>query len=133
MKKNKKVSKLFKESLREGLKYAQGKPAKVKVETLYVRTTGRRFPYGIGTAKSRHSPGGFVTGADIKEARSILKVSQPQFAKIMAVSPETVKKWEQGKNPIPASVGYWAVGLITHPDTTKKLLYEMAGRYSVES
>lgn len=102
--------KLFKDSLREGLKYAQGKPAKVKVETLYIRTTG----------------------ADIKEARSILKVSQPQFAKIMAVSPETVKKWEQGKNPIPASVGYWAEGLITHPDTTKKLLYEMAGKYSVE-
>jgi hypothetical protein len=30
--------KFFKESLREGLKYAQGKPAKVKVETLYIKT-----------------------------------------------------------------------------------------------
>jgi DNA-binding transcriptional regulator YiaG len=109
MKKVKKM-KFFRENLREAIKYAQGKPAKVKVETLYIRTTGK----------------------DIKEARSILKVSQPQFAKIMAVSPETVKKWEQGKNPIPASVGYWAEGLITHPDTTKKLLYEMAGKYSVE-
>jgi DNA-binding transcriptional regulator YiaG len=108
-KKNTKEFELFKESLEEGLKYARGERAKVKVESLRIR----------------------LTGEDIKEARQILKVSQPQFARLMAVSPETVKKWEQGKNPIPAAVGYWAEGLRTHTVTTKNLLYEMAGKYSV--
>lgn len=100
----------FKSSLREGLKFAKGKMAKVKVESLRVR----------------------LTGAVVKEARRVLKVSQPQFARLMAVSPETVKKWEQGKNPIPAAVGYWAEGLKTHPTTTKNLLFEMAGKYSAD-
>lgn len=99
---------LFDESLREAVKFAQGKPANVRVEELLVRTTG----------------------SDIKEARHILKVSQPQFARLMAVSPETVKKWEQGKNPIPAAVGYWAEGLKTRPETTKRLLLEMVGHFS---
>jgi DNA-binding transcriptional regulator YiaG len=108
--KAKKGFEFFKESLEEGVKCAQGKPAKVKVETLRIR----------------------LTGAVIKEARHILKVSQPQFARLMAVSPETVKKWEQDKNPIPAAVGYWAEGLKTHPVTTKNLLFEMAGKYSVD-
>ncbi len=106
--KNKKGFEFFEESLREGVKYAQGGQSKAKVETLRVR----------------------MTGLDIKEARKVLKVSQPQFARLMAVSPETVKKWEQDKNPIPAAVGYWAEGLKTHPTTTKNLLYEMAGKYS---
>jgi len=108
--KNKRGFEFFEESLREGQKFAQGKPAKVKVESLKVR----------------------LTGALIKDARQVLKVSQPQFARLMAVSPETVKKWEQGKNPIPAAVGYWAEGLITHPAATKNLLFEMAGKYSAD-
>lgn len=106
--KSKKGFELFEESFREGVRYAQGKKAKVKVESLRVQ----------------------LTGADIKAARQILKVSQPQFARLMAVSSETVKKWEQGKNPIPAAVGYWAEGLKTHPTVTKNLLFEMAGKYS---
>jgi DNA-binding transcriptional regulator YiaG len=106
MRKTKEEKELFRESLREAVKFAQGKPAKVKVESLFIR----------------------ITGKDIKDARNVLKVSQPQFARIMAVSPETVKKWEQGKNPIPASVGYWAEGLKTHPSQTKRLLYEMSGK-----
>jgi DNA-binding transcriptional regulator YiaG len=103
--KNKKEFELFKESLGEAVKVAHGKPANVKVETLMVK----------------------IGAEDIKEARRILKVSQPQFAGLMMVSPETVKKWEQGKNPIPASVGYWAAGLKTRPNVTKKLLLELAG------
>jgi DNA-binding transcriptional regulator YiaG len=106
--KAKKGFEFFEESLREGVRYAQGKKAKVKVESLRVQ----------------------LTGEDIKAARLVLKVSQPQFARLMAVSSETVKKWEQGKNPIPAAVGYWAEGLKTHPKVTKNLLFEMAGKYS---
>lgn len=95
----------FTGSLAEAVKYARGRKARVRVETIRIRTTGE----------------------DIKVARNILHVSQPQFARLMLVSPETVKKWEQGRNPIPAAVGYWAEGLKTHPGTTKKLLFEMAG------
>jgi DNA-binding transcriptional regulator YiaG len=107
MNKNSKGS--FAASLREAVKYARGSKAKVKVETIHIRTTGE----------------------DIKDARNVLNVSQPQFARLMSVSPETVKKWEQGKNPIPASVGYWAEGLKTHPAATKRLLLELAGKHLV--
>jgi len=98
----------FNASLQEGLKFSRGEKAKVKVETLQIR----------------------IAAEDIKAARHVLKVSQPQFARLMSVSPETVKKWEQGRNPIPAAVGYCAVGLKTHPDRTKQLLFEMVGRLS---
>jgi putative transcriptional regulator len=36
-------------------------------------------------------------GKEIKRIRSHLKLSQPVFAKLLNVSPETVKAWEQGK------------------------------------
>jgi hypothetical protein len=65
--------------------------------------------------------------------RKKVVVSQPQFARLMVVSSETVKKWEQNKNPIPASVGYWVVGLKVRPGITKKLLFELAGRSGVRS
>jgi len=98
----------FEASLKEGLKYARGQKANVKVETLRVR----------------------IGAEDIKEARHILKISQPQFARLMSVSSETVKKWEQGINPIPAAVGYWAVGLKTEPVATKRLLFQLVGHVS---
>lgn len=94
----------LKASLAEGVKYAQGRRAKVRVETLYVPLTGR----------------------DVKAARAVLQVSQPKFARLMVVSPETVKKWEQNRNPIPAAVGYWVAALTSRPEVAKKLLFEMA-------
>lgn len=103
------VSAAFKASLDEAVKHARGRKARVKVEILNVRTTGE----------------------DVRQARQILNVSQPQFARLMVVSSETVKKWEQNKNPIPASVGYWVVGLKVRPGITKKLLFELAGRPGV--
>lgn len=36
-------------------------------------------------------------GKAIKRIRSQLKLSQPVFAKLLNVSPETIKAWEQGK------------------------------------
>jgi DNA-binding transcriptional regulator YiaG len=105
------VSAAFKASLDEAVKHARGRKARVKVEILNVRTTGE----------------------DVRQARQILNVSQPQFARLMVVSSETVKKWEQNKNPVPASVGYWVVGLKVRPGITKKLLFELAGRPGVRS
>ena len=105
------VSAAFKASLDEAVKHARGRKARVKVEILNVRTTGE----------------------DVRRARQILNVSQPQFARLMVVSSETVKKWEQNKNPVPASVGYWVVGLKVRPGITKKLLFELAGRPGVRS
>jgi len=94
----------FKKSLAEGVKYARGQKAHVRVETLHIR----------------------AMGSDVKDARQFLGLSQPQFARLMVVSSETVKKWEQNKNPIPAAIGYWLAGLKIRPKITKPLLLEMA-------
>ncbi|MCH9743922.1 MAG: helix-turn-helix domain-containing protein [Gammaproteobacteria bacterium] len=43
--------------------------------------------------------------SDIKKIRKKIKVSQPIFAKLLNISPETVKKWEQGdRHPAGASL-----------------------------
>ena len=36
-------------------------------------------------------------GKEIKRIRSHFKMSQPVFARLLNVSPETIKAWEQGK------------------------------------
>lgn len=92
--------KSFKASLAEGLKFAQGKKAKVKVETLFVRTMPK----------------------DVKEARKALHVSQPQFAQLLHVSSEAVKKWEQGVNPIPGAVSLWVQAALRRPKVVLELL-----------
>lgn len=38
------------------------------------------------------------TKEDVKEVRTRLNVSQPIFAKLLAVSADTVKAWERGAN-----------------------------------
>lgn len=39
------------------------------------------------------------SAGDVKDLRYRLELSQPIFAQLMNVSPETVRAWEQGKNP----------------------------------
>lgn len=42
---------------------------------------------------------------EIKNIRETIKLSQPVFAKLLNISPETVKKWEQGdRHPTGASL-----------------------------
>ena len=42
---------------------------------------------------------------EIKRIRVKEKVSQPVFAKLLNISPETIKKWEQGdRHPVGASL-----------------------------
>jgi DNA-binding transcriptional regulator YiaG len=96
--------KTFKASLGEMVKFAQGKKAKVKVETLVINTNGH----------------------DVKEARKALHVSQTEFARLLQVSPESVKKWEQNVNPIPGAVSQWVHAALRHPKTVGNLLTEMA-------
>jgi len=96
--------KAFKASLAEGLKFAQGKKAKVKVETLMIRTGPQ----------------------DIKDARKALHATQPQFARLLQVSPESVKKWEQGVNPIPGAVSRWIQAALLHPKTVGNILSEIS-------
>lgn len=96
--------KVFKESLGEMVKFSQGKKAKVKVESLVINTKGH----------------------DVKEARKALHVSQSQFARLLQVSPESVKKWEQDVNPIPGAVSQWVHAALRHPKTVQNLLMEMA-------
>lgn len=92
----------FRESLREGLKYLRGEKSKVKVSTLFI-------PLGAG---------------DVKAARKVLNVTQTQFAKLIRVSPETVRKWEQGKNPIEGPAGILIKGLIQQPDVFGSILHQ---------
>lgn len=108
MNRNAKISssnlKTFKASLGEMVKFAQGKKAKVKVETLVINTKGR----------------------NVKEARRALHVSQSQFARLLQVSTESVKKWEQDVNPIPGAVSQWVHATLRHPKIVANLLTEMA-------
>lgn len=96
--------KTFKASLGEMVKFAQGKKAKVKVEALVIHTKGH----------------------DVKEARRALHVSQSQFARLLQVSLESVKKWEQDVNPVPGAVSQWVRAALRHPKTVEELLTEMA-------
>lgn len=93
-------------SLEEGYKAAQGKKANVRIETLVVRISPR----------------------DVKQARQALQVSQPQFARLLQVSPEAVKKWEQGVNPVSGAVGQWVQVAIRHPKEVKSMLMEITAR-----
>jgi DNA-binding transcriptional regulator YiaG len=90
-------------SLEEGLNFIRGEKTKLKVEVLRVRTTFK----------------------DVKEARAALDVSQPQFARLLQVSPEAVKKWEQGVNPVPGAVSQWVQAAIRHPKQVKTMLLEI--------
>jgi putative transcriptional regulator len=94
----------FKASLAEAVKYARGQKANVKVETIYIRTQP----------------------AEVKEARKVLKVTQPQFAKLLDVSPETVRKWEQGVNPIPGPASRWIAAALKRPKMVKSQLMELS-------
>ncbi len=72
----------------------------MKVESLFVRTTPK----------------------DVKDARKALHVSQPEFAHLLQVSPESVKKWEQGVNPIPGAVSRWVQAALRKPKVVRDLL-----------
>jgi DNA-binding XRE family transcriptional regulator len=63
---------------------------------------------GIELVRARHSlrtiaPGPFelptITSKDVVAARDTLGVSQTVFAKILGVSPQSVRAWEQGTKP----------------------------------
>ena len=81
------VSAAFKASLDEAVKHARGRKAHDKVEILNVRTTGE----------------------DVRRARQILNVSQPQFARLMVVSSGPSKMGAE-QNPVPASVAIGSLG-----------------------
>lgn len=95
----------FKASLEEGLKFARGQKTKLKIETIYIRTRPQ----------------------EVKDARKALHVTQPQFAKLLDVSPETVRKWEQGVNPVPGLASRWVEAALRRPKMVGSLLAELAG------
>lgn len=98
----------FDSSLKEAVKYANGLKANVKTEPLMIRA-GKE---------------------EVKAARKVLKVSQPQFAKLVGYSAEAVKKWEQDKNPIPGGVVRWIEALRIAPKEAKKLLLSVNAKNS---
>ena len=91
------------ESVREFKKWTQGKKSKVTVTKLFV-------PLGA---------------YDVKQARKVLGVTQMKFARMLRVSPETVRKWEQGRNPIEGPAGILIKGLIQKPEVFSAILSQV--------
>jgi putative transcriptional regulator len=71
----------------EGLAFIRGDRSKVRVTT--VRLTARNTP------KAKSAP--VLEAAALKQIRAAHGMSQPVFARVLDVSPETVKGWEQGR------------------------------------
>lgn len=90
----------FRLSLQDGLKHAMGLPSKVKVEKIWLP----------------------LKGVLVKEARKTLKASQIEFAEKLHVSPETVRKWEQGRNPVEGPAAILIKGLLNQPNHALPLL-----------
>jgi putative transcriptional regulator len=62
----------------------------------------------------------------VKQTRTLLAASQAVFAQFLGVSVQTVRAWEQGKNP-PQDVACRLMDEIRHdPDYWRKRLLEMA-------
>jgi putative transcriptional regulator len=97
------TAKEFEASLEEAGKFARGEKAKVKVSVIHLRPQAR----------------------DVKEARKALKVTQPQFARLLDISTETVRKWEQGINPITGTASRWIAAALKRPKLVKSLLMEL--------
>lgn len=54
----------------------------------------------VAYEKGENPPGGRVTkieGYDVAALRKKMKLSQPQFARVLNVSTDAVRQWEQGR------------------------------------
>lgn len=49
--------------------------------------------------------GGRMTGSELIVARSRLGMSRSEFARVLSVKEDTVRRWEIGKDPIPVRLG----------------------------
>ena len=75
------------EGLTEALAFERGDKTRVVV---------RRVPVTAKKAAAKPAPD--FTRRRVMRLRKQLGISQPVFAQVLNVSPETVKAWEQGKN-----------------------------------
>ena len=78
----------------------------------------KSFAIGLGELV-KHAQGRKATGIhmerlpqdiradDVKAFRKQMRLSQSQCAVVLKVKPETVKKWEQGSNPVSGPAGQW--------------------------
>lgn len=55
--------------------------------------------YAVTAREVEAEPAPELDAADVRKIRQDLEISQPVFAAVLNVSPETVKAWEQGKAP----------------------------------
>lgn len=55
--------------------------------------------YAVTAREVEAEPAPELDAADVRKIRQDLEISQPVFAAVLNVSPETVKSWEQGKAP----------------------------------
>ena len=75
------------EGLNEALAFERGEKTRAVV---------RRVP--VTAKKAAAQPAPDFTRRRVVRLRKQLGISQPVFAQVLNVSPETVKAWEQGKN-----------------------------------
>ena len=75
------------EGLTEALAFERGQKTRAVV---------RRVP--VTARKAAAQPAPDFTRQRVARLRKQLGISQPVFAQVLNVSPETVKAWEQGKN-----------------------------------
>ena len=99
-----KEEKSFERGLGELVKYAQGRTAK-----------------GIHVG---HLPQ-TIQAEDVKAFRKQMHLSQSQCAVVLAVKPETVKKWELGANPVSGPARQWIRAAQLRPKYVEALFREL--------
>ncbi|MGN6166678.1 MAG: helix-turn-helix domain-containing protein, partial [Solirubrobacteraceae bacterium] len=98
----------------QAVAYTRGE---LNVEPRRVTVTARNAP------AVRPAPA--VTGDAVKAIRSAYGMSQPVFARILNVSSETVKGWEQGKKRPDGPARRLLEVVRRHPDVVDELTHEL--------
>lgn len=83
-----------------------------------VQLTARNSP------KVKHAPQ--VAAAALKQIRMAHGMSQPVFARVLDVSPETLKGWEQGRKRPRGPVRRLLQVMERHPDIVEEMTRELA-------
>lgn len=65
----------------------------------------------VAIGRSLTQKEGILSGDEFRFIRSELRMSRRTMAEVVGMSPETIKKWESGENPIPKTADVAVRGL----------------------
>lgn len=69
------------------------------------------------------SDASIMSGAELAATRHLIGLTRPDLSRIIGVREDTIKRWEQGKEPIPARIrGELRALLIEHDELSHSLL-----------